>query len=369
MAATVTQEPQDPLARQVAQAQAELIYSTEAESIPSVRKALFIIAGTASTFALAAWQGTTRLAADDRRTSWLTQPDPDTPLQVLLSKTVRDLIWRDRAYWRVLPGGRYVGSGLPAQFRYVSADRILALTDPDDVDHVGGYLLDGAPIDRTDLVVFDGAGIGGLRRFGWSLLDLYTRLMSAAANYASAPLPQFELHNTGQDLDDAEITALLEAWEAARATRTTAYTSSVVESKSFGWSARELQLVEAREQAALEVARLFGLPAHALDAPVTGSNLTYANVVESRRDKVEALRPWLSAIEAGLSVDDRSEVRSGLVLPRGIVARFDVDPYLRDDPATRMGIWSAALSATPPILTIEEVRAQEPLAWTGGSLT
>lgn len=354
----------DPLSAAIARAYTESVVMTDALSIPSVRKAVHVIAGTISTFALAAWAGTTKLPPEDRRTAWLAQPDPDVTLQGMLRRTVSDLIWRDRAFWRVLPGGRFVGSGLPAQFRYVTADRITPLQDPDDVDHIQGFLLDGAKIDRSDLVVFDGAGLGGLRQFGWPLLELYQQLMLAAGRYAAAPLPTMELHNTGADMSDAEIQALLASWELARQTHATAYTNAVLETKTFGWSAKETQLVEAREEAALEVARLFGLPAQALDAPVAGSNLTYANVLEARKDRLEALRPWMTVIEAGLSLDDRTGVRSGLVLPRGIVARFDVDAYLRDDPATRMTIWSTALASN--ILTLDEVRAQEPLAWTGG---
>lgn len=353
----------DPLATMIARAQAEALVATEAEAIPSVRKALHVIVGTISTFAIAAWQGYTRLPPDDRRTSWLTQPDPDVTVPAMLSRTLRDVIWRDRSYWRVLPGGRFVGSSLPSQFRYVSADRVLPLHDPDDVDHIRGYMLDGRPIERADLVVFDGAGLGGLRRFGWPLLELYGKLQAAAGRYADAPLPQIELHNTGADLDDVEVFALLDQWETARRLRSTAYTNAVTETKEYGWSARELQLVEAREEAALEVARLFGLPAQALDAPQPGSSLTYTTVIEARRDRVEAIRPWMTVLEAGLSIDDRTGTRSGLVLPRGITARFDVDPYLRDDPATRMTIWTSALAAG--VLTLPEVRAQEPLAWTG----
>jgi Phage portal protein len=354
----------DPLTTAIARSFTESVVMSEALAIPSVRKAVHVIAGTISTFALAAWAGTTKLAPEDRRTSWLAQPDPDTTAQAMLRRTVSDLIWRDRAFWRVLPGGRFVGSGLPAQFRYTSADRVTPLTDPDDVDHIAGWLLDGVKVERADLVVFDGAGIGGLRQFGWPLLELYSQLMAAAGRYAAAPLPTMELHNTGADMSTAEIAELLTAWETARQSHATAYTNSVLETKTFGWSAKETQLVEAREEAALEVARLFGLPAQALDAPVAGSNLTYANVLEARKDRLEALRPWMAVLESGLSIDDRTGVRAGLVLPRGIVARFDVDAYLRDDPATRMDIWTAALAAG--ILTIDEVRSQEPLAWTGG---
>ena len=43
-------------------------------------------------------------------------------------------------------------------------------------------------------------------------------------------------------------------------------------------------------ETALEVARLFALPAFALDANQPGSSMTYGNVVDRRRDLLEALR-------------------------------------------------------------------------------
>src|SRR5207247_188144 len=99
---------------------------------------------------------------------------------------------------------------------------------------------------------------------------------------------------------DTERDAVLQAWEDARNLRATAYTNAPIESKQFGWSSRELQLVEAREETALEISRLFGLPARALNASY-GDSMTYGNVVELRRDLLEALRPWLTPIEQTLS--------------------------------------------------------------------
>lgn len=88
--------------------------------------------------------------------------------------------------------------------------------------------------------------------------------------------------------------------------------------------------------------------------------MTYANVTEARRDLVEALRPWMSVVEETISLDDRSSRPRGVILPAGIVARFDVSAYTRDDPQTRMTTWGTAL--TNGVLTLDEVRANEPLA-------
>src|SRR4029077_12027794 len=156
-----------------------------------------------------------------------------------------------------------------------------------------------------------------------------------------------------------EIQALLDDWETARQTRSVGYLNDVVDYQTFGWNAAELQLSEASEYAALDVARIFGLPARAVDA-TTGDSMTYANVVESRRDTLDALRPWMAPVEQTLSLTARASRPQGLVVPYGIRVRLDIDDYVRDTPATRMDTWDKALS--PGVLPLAEVRSAEPLA-------
>ena len=158
----------------------------------------------------------------------------------------------------------------------------------------------------------------------------------------------------------AAFDALLASWETAREQRGIGYLNDVVDYETVeGYSARELQLVEAREHAALEVARMLALPAFALDANQPGSSMTYGNVVDRRRDLLEALRPWMGVVEGTLSLDDRRGTTSGLILPRGQSVKFDADAYTRDDPKTRMETWKVALDAK--VLTVDEVRAAEPM--------
>lgn len=327
-------------------------------SIPAVRKARHVIAGTISTFILSAWAGQARLPADDIRSSWLRQPDPTATLQSLLFGTIDDGIWYDRAVWKILD--RNV-AGMPVKFRRIAPSRISTVPNTLDPDSVDTWIIDGTEVPRRQLVVHDFAGLGGLRRWGADLLALYLDLQTAAGRYARAPHPMAILKNHGADLTPAQITALLEEWEAARETRATGYLNDVVDYDTFGWNAAELQLTEAREYAALEVARMFGLPARAVDAS-GGDSMTYANVAESRRDILEALRPWMTVVEQTLSLDDRASRPSGLYLPSGVTVKLDVDAYTRDAPGDRMTTWATALSAG--VLTIEEVRAAEPLATT-----
>jgi HK97 family phage portal protein len=329
-------------------------------SIPAVRKARHVICGTPSTFALGAWQGDTRLDPLDPRASWLRQPDPRRTLQWLLFKTLDDALWHDRCLWKITD--RTV-TKQAVRFQRVHPSRVDVVPDPHDEDIVDTWVIDGTSYTdeevRRSYVVFDFAGLGGMRRYGASLLELYADLQAAAGNYARAPHPKAILKNHGPDLTDDEIDTLLDEWEAARATRSVGYLNDAMDYETNGWNAEELQLVQSREHAALEVARLFGLPAKALDAK-SGDSMTYGNVVQWRRDLIESIRPWMAVIEQTLSMDERTATPRGLVLPYGVTARYDVDAYTRDDPQTRMATWESALRSGA--LTLPEIRSAEPLA-------
>jgi len=328
-------------------------------AIPAVRKAQHVIAGKPSTFRLAAFQGDTQLDALDPRGAWLRQPDPRRTLQSLLFRTLQDGIWHDRCLWDV----ERDLADRAVRFRRVHPSRIDTVTDPRDEDTVEAYIVDGKDYSAERVwdrfVVFDFGGLGGLRRFGAPLLELYADLQAAAGNYARAPHPKAILKNHGPDLDDDEIDELLAEWEAARATRSVGYLNDAMDYDTHGWNPEELQLVESREHAALEVSRLFGLPAKSVDAK-SGDPLTYSTLAEWRRDELDAVRPWLSVIEQTLSLDDRGSSPRGLVLPYGITARFLTDEYVRDSALTRMQTWETGLRSGA--LSLEDVKAAEPLA-------
>jgi len=75
----------------------------------------------------------------------------------------------------------------------------------------------------------------------------------------------------------------------------------------------------------------------------------------------------MTVLDQTLSLDDRASRPSGLYLPAGVTAKLDVDAYTRDAPGDRMTTWATALSAG--VLSIEEVRAAEPLATTATAPT
>lgn len=344
----------DAITRQIAISKATMWWATEAESIPGVRKALAVIVGTISGLTLAAWRGNVKL--DPSANPWLVQPDPTRTSQRILSDTIRDGIWFDRCVWRVVPGG----------YQRINPNRIVHVPDPDDPDAVGRYAIDGVTQRPDQLVVHDFAGLGGLRRFGAPLLDMYVRLMEAAARYADEPVPSIILKNTGADVSEDQIDAILSRWEASRQSRTTGFLNAYLDAITPGYNARDLQLVEVMEEVVKDVARLFGLPAYTLGVDA-GSSMTYQNLTEQRRDLLDALRPWMTTVEQSLSLDAYavqltsagvSASRRGLVVPYGTDVRFDTSDYLRESFTDRVA--ALVTGSGGPIFTTREARELEP---------
>lgn len=327
-------------------------------TIPAMRKGHTVITKTPATWPLRVWAGD-QLAR--LQPSWLSNPDPRCTWFDLYSSTLDDAIWHDRAYWRVTRRG---ADGYPLAFARVPAKDV---TDDDGLLLVNGkrpseafpddpgpvVLADGRVLDS--FLVFRWNGLGGMLGAGSIVVDLALSLMAAASNYANQPLPSTTLVDDGTvPMTKTEIEQLLTDWETARQSRSAAYAWRVKPVHN-GWSARELQLVEGREHASLEVARSLSLPAFAVDA-ANGASLEYSTTVENRRELVEALRLWLAPVEQVLSLH---------ALPRGLDVRADVTSYLRDDPVRRMQALAAGVAAG--ILTVPEARAQEPFATGGGT--
>src|SRR5699024_2712667 len=124
-----------------------------------------------------------QLPSTDARIAWLAQPDPAATRYATFTRTVQDLLWEDRCVWRILNKSLY---GAVVAAERVHPDQIDFVTDPRNPDKVATWIIDGQevanPLDQ--LVIFDGAGIGGLSRFGFELLTLYGQLQTAAGRYA-----------------------------------------------------------------------------------------------------------------------------------------------------------------------------------------
>ncbi|WP_194919507.1 phage portal protein [Catenulispora rubra] len=291
--------------------------------VPAVRRGVNLIAGSVGSFPLARWRGEDRMEPG----RFLAYPEDYRPYARTMAATVRHLVLYPYAWWQVT---NRTFSGFPDRVRvldpeYVSFDREFG-TDEVSAEYA---FYKGRKIPRADLICFEGPDDGLL---AYGRLEILTALaLEVAANrYASPEVPTGYLKQEGQYvLERTEIDKLLDDWEKSRMAHATAYLNAGVSYHSAQSSAADLQLVEAREESAKQLARLLGIPARYMSVH-SGDSMTYSNVAAERSDFVDlCLSPYMEAITGRLSMEDRNGS------PRGQNVAFDLDNFLRGDPAER----------------------------------
>jgi len=312
-----------------------------AMTVPAVARARNVLAPTAGRLPLRVYRGSSEVT--DR--TCLVQPETVAarPRFVTILWTIDQMLFHGRAWWIVVE--RYADTGAPRSFEWV----------PEwNAKIENGQLvatLDGnhPKLDAADVVRIDGPH-EGILNYGSDAIRQALRLDRAALRIADNPVPAIELHQTTPDqLDKDEKDALIAGWIKARRQTGVGYTNAAIETKVHGLNPEQL-IIEGRKFAALQVARMIGVPAWVVDVGVEGSSLTYSNVPSRSRELVDyALTPYLAAIESRLSMDD--------VLPRGQWCRFDLDDLLRGDFADRMNAYKVAVDSG--VYTSAELRERE----------
>ena len=292
--------------------------------VPAFSKALRTYTATVSAFPLREYL----MDGPVRPRPFLEQPSTRIPYASLMQRLVTDLLCYDRAYWRVISR---TWDGFPQE---IMPMRVADVTD-NYQDYVGADTNANPPADPfyhvgnrvpvSDVIKFYGDGLGGWLVTGATAIQTAAALEAATLRYSEYPIPATVLKNTGADLPEEQVDALLTAWEEARASRATAYVNSTIEADTMGWNARDLQLVEARNASAIAIARVANLDPIWTGAGVPGSSLTYSNRVDLYRQLLDtALTTVMNQIGERLSMND--------VTPRGHKVAFDTSVFLRANP-------------------------------------
>jgi HK97 family phage portal protein len=317
----------------------------EALRIPSVHRGVDLIASTIGSFPLRSYRG-----RDEQPSTFLAQPEASFPASFTIGQTVRDLIFDGVAYWLVKDRD---ADGYPALVERVAPWEVSA-------DLGGTVLAAGRSAAASDLIVFvgpdtDWTATGGLLARGLCATAARTirtaqRLEEAAARYAfnEVPYGSLRLEDGAEELDDLDIEALLAAWEAARRRRATAYLPTGIRYDPVtGPNPEQLQLSEARQYIASEVARHLNLPPRYVGASA-GDSMTYNSQAADRRDLVDlGLRPIITAVQSVLSM--------GHVTPRGQEVRLDASDFIASDPKDQADVFNSYIASG--VTDTEEVRA------------
>ena len=331
------------------------ITRSDAIAVPSVARAAALIKSVTATLPLHLYRKST--GQELGNPIWLDQPDYRQPRVITLGWTVDALFFYGVAYWEVTE--LYADDGRPSRFAWVANTRVtVTLNNTNTL--VKSYAVDGSERPNSgigSLITFQAMDEGILNRGGRTLraaLDLE----KAAAIAAATPVPAGVIQNSGVDLPEDQISGLLASWKLARTQRSTAYLSSTLKYEPTAFSPKDMMYSEAKQELATEIARLCNVPAYLLSADANNS-MTYSNVMDERKQFVDmSLRPFISAIEERLSMNDMTNSQN--------YVRMSLDDsYLRSDALTRLAVIEKMLALN--LITVEQAREMEDLTPNGGT--
>jgi HK97 family phage portal protein len=234
---------------------------------------------------------------------------------------------------------------------------------PVDPAKVGVRRENGSIVYRVNNVDYDSSEILHIKGFslpgelvGYGILAAQRQAIGGAIAtqtysqryFNGGAVPPVYLESDNPDLTQDEASALKAAWLQSYGgiNMSPPVFNASTRPKTLAITPRDSQLLEARQYSLTEIANMIGLPAYYLGAP--NSSRTYSNVSEENLQLVRwSLMPWISRIEQKMTD----------YIPRGQVAKFNVDALLRPDTKTRYEAHAIALDKG--FLTINEVRELE----------
>ena len=279
----------------------------------------------------------------------INQPDPRVPGSAIYAWIAEDLLFHGVAYGQVME--QYGDTGRVRAWTRIAPDRVTQKLNNLQTEIVG-YQVDGSVVPNQgvgSLIVFYGLDEGILNRAGRTIRAAHA-LEQAAETFAKEPVPLQVLKSNGTNLPAERIAKLLESWRTSRLTKSTAFLNADVELQALGIDPAKLQLNEARQYVALELARACNLPAYFVSAETT--SMTYSNTTSERRGLIDfSLRPILSAIEQRLSMPD--------FVPSTTEIRFSLDDFLRGNALERAQVYQ--ILNTIGAMSVEQIREEEDL--------
>ncbi len=290
---------------------------------------------------------------------WALLDQPETSVASVITWTnVADDMFFDGAAWLAVRA--YGVHGRPAEVLRLDPDSVSVPQHTITVQtHTGSGT---AQVYAPDpLLIRIDSPIDPIRVAGARAIRTLYRLERAALDASDGVPPQDWFTPTsdgdnpfaGEDEDEEArlIQEFLDDWTKARGVRRTGWVPTGVDYHSNQINPRDLQLVEGREMAITEIARLTGVDPE--DLAVHTTSRDYFNGQDRRRDRLDfTLGPFARALEGRLSMDD--------VTPPGYTVRVDPQGFLATDDKTAAETDEILLRAD--IETLPEIRARRGLA-------
>jgi len=321
----------------------------QAMSVPSVARARNIICSTIGSLPIESYNHFTKEHLRPQRV--IMQPDPRVAGSAIYAWIAEDLLFRGVAYGQVLDSYSSTDASRIRAWTRVAPDRVTYNLNFNQTE-ITSYMIDGLDIPVSgvgSIIVFSGLDEGVLNRAGRTIRAAQ-ELEKAAELYAKEPVPTMVLKSNGTNLAPERISKLLESWKVARSTRATAFLNADVELTTLGFDPQKLQLNEARQYLATELARAVGIPASFLSAELTSQ--TYSTTVMERKALIDfSLRNIVTPIEQRLSAAD--------FVPNGVEVKFDIDDFLRGSALERAQVYE--ILNRIGAMSVEQIQEEEDL--------
>lgn len=253
--------------------------------------------------------------------TWLYRSDDGTSPQHKLAWTVDDLIFYGwSCWWRV--NGADSDGGFPLSTQRINMGDWQVTAD-------GQVLVNGTPANPRDVILIPGFHEGILTHGTDAIRDV-RQLYGVVRQRLASPIPPIDLHQVeGEPLTETEIDTMITRWVTARNNPTNGgvgYSNRAIEVRELSSGDDSQLLVEARNAAAVDMARLVGVSAGMIDATAPKASLNYETQAGRNQEFVDLdLQQYLAPIEARLSMDD--------VSPRGKHVAFDLTNYTAPAPS------------------------------------
>lgn len=290
-----------------------------AMGVPSISRARDLVCSAVGALPLTQWTITwdptaaTQVELATPPATWMARPDPNRTRQFMLAWTTDDLLFYGRAYWHIVE--RYADT-FPAAFEWMPFEDV-------HIDAQGTVRWGMVKIPAFDVVEFL-SPIEGLLYTGSRAIATAVNLDNAAERFSHTEIPAGWLEQTegSEPMTGDELADIADAFQAARGARTTAALNPFLRYRESAMDPSRLQLVEARQHQAVELARVANIPAYFLNAPA-GTGMTYLNAQQAKSDLLDfGAMPYLQCVEQTLSGPN--------VTPRGRFVRLDTNAWLRN---------------------------------------
>jgi HK97 family phage portal protein len=220
-------------------------------------------------------------------------------------------------------------------------------------------------LTEADLIHIRGLSVDGLN--GLSAVSQAARVLGLSDELVKHALSYFDTGATGgtprpagvlrlgPEATDGQRVRDLEGLRSEARAHGILVISGEAEYHEIASKLDDAQFTAQRRLAAQEIARVFRIPSHFLNAGTGGHSLTYSTSESMSIDFVKySLTPWLRRIELAISNDRDLAFQQQFV-------KFEVDGLLRADAATRSEVYARALDPITGWMSRDEVRRLEDL--------